>query len=609
MAVTLEQFVKQLEESGILAGDTLKDFVPPKASPKDVEGLARELIRRKKLTKFQAEEVYRGKAKSLVLGNYVLLDKIGAGGMGQVFKARHRRMDRIVAVKLLPSKMTKDKAAIARFEREAKAAAKLRHPNIVAADDADQANGVHFLVMEFVEGSDLSALVKKNGPLPVERAVNYILQAAKGLEFAHKKGVVHRDIKPANLLLDTEGTVKILDMGLARIEQGDGPAQVELTGAGAVMGTVDYMAPEQAMQTKAADARADIYSLGCSLFYLLSGKAIYDGDTLTAILLAHQQQPIPRLKEVQANAPKQLETVFSKMVAKKVEDRYQAMSEVVAALEAVASGGLGNSAAKGETTACALSAEETNTLGDAGGPSTTRTLSSLTEVVASEKTKHLLAKIIGGSFATIIAPILVTLVLKRMDDDAPPPNPPAPSATVAPTSQNAPLAANANAATPAKVVTRPNMRDVQQWMNDVAALPAEKQVEAVAQRLRELNPHFIGKVTPKIENGVVTELRFVANRIHNISPVRALTGLRVLRCSPGKAYGKSKLSDLSPLAGLPLAELDCSSTEVSDLSPLENCKSLQTLFARNTNVTPAGVAALKKALPKCKIEWDEPATR
>ena len=177
----------------------------PRAAPKDAEELARELVRKKKLTKFQAEEVYRGKGKSLVLGNYVLLEKIGAGGMGQVFKAEHRRMNRIVAIKLLPPRLTKDEAAIARFEREVTAAAKISHPNIVAAYDADQANGVHFLVMEFVEGSDLSALVKKNGPLPVEKAVNYILQAAKGLEAAHAEGIVHRDIKPANLLLGQEG--------------------------------------------------------------------------------------------------------------------------------------------------------------------------------------------------------------------------------------------------------------------------------------------------------------------------------------------------------------------------------------------------------------------
>ncbi len=332
-ALGLEQFVKQLADSSVLAGDTLKDFLPPNSSPKNVEELARELIRQNKLTKFQVEEIERGNGKSLTLGNYVILEVLGAGGMGQVFKARHRHMDRIVALKVLPPHLTNDEAVVARFHREIKAAAKISHPNIVTAHDADLANGVHFLVMECVEGSDLSALVKKNGPFSVEQAVDFTLQAARGLEAAHAEGIVHRDIKPANLLLDKKGTVKILDMGLARIDGGDVAAQAELTSTGTVMGTVDYMAPEQAVDTKTADARADIYSLGCSLYYFLAGKAIYGGDTLMAKLLAHRDQSIPSLRAIQSEVPEQVEAIFRKMVAKKVEDRYQTMTEVIADLE------------------------------------------------------------------------------------------------------------------------------------------------------------------------------------------------------------------------------------------------------------------------------------
>src|SRR6476660_6160754 len=200
----LELFVKHLEDSGILAGDTLKEFLPPRSEPKDPQELARELVRRKKLTKFQAEAMIQGKGKSLVLDNYVLLEKIGQGGMGQVFKAEHRRLHRIVAVKVLPTSLMQNPATIARFQREVQAAARINHSNIVTAFDAGQDGGVHFLVMEYVEGSDLSAMVKRNGPFPVGQAVDFILQAARGLEAAHGQGIVHRDIKPANLLLDQE---------------------------------------------------------------------------------------------------------------------------------------------------------------------------------------------------------------------------------------------------------------------------------------------------------------------------------------------------------------------------------------------------------------------
>lgn len=333
MAVPLDKFVQHLADSGVLAEETLQEFLPPNSHPKDAQELAKELVRKKKLTRFQAEEAYKGKAASLVLGNYVLIERIGAGGMGQVFRARHRRMNRLVAVKLLPSAMTKDKAAIARFEREVRAAAKIIHPNIVAAYDADQANGAHFLVMELVEGSDLSALVKKQGAISHDKAVGYIVQAAKGLEAAHAAGIVHRDIKPANLLLDTSGMVKILDMGLARLGNDDGVSQAELTSTGMVMGTIDYMSPEQAMNTKSADARADIYALGCSLYFLLTGRAAYDGDSLMAKLIAHREFPIPSLRDVCPDAPEQLDAVFQKMIAKTTEDRFQSMTEVIAALE------------------------------------------------------------------------------------------------------------------------------------------------------------------------------------------------------------------------------------------------------------------------------------
>ncbi|MDB5337309.1 MAG: stkP 3, partial [Planctomycetaceae bacterium] len=339
MPLPLDEFVLQLENSGILGGETIRDFIPPNAAPKDADELVRELVEQKKLTQYQAEEVAKGNGKSLVLGNYILLEQIGAGGMGQVFKAEHRRMHRVVAVKVLPTATMKDAATVARFEREITAVSKINHPNIVAAFDADCANGVHFLVMELVEGKDLWALVSKNGPFPVTKAVNCIMQAATGLGAAHAKGIVHRDIKPANLLLDNSGVIKILDMGLARLN-GDatGPQQTELTSTGMFMGTVDFMSPEQAMNTKHADGRADIYSLGCTLYFLITGDLTYQGETIIEKILAHREHPIPSLKVSHPEITEELEAVFRKMVAKKVEDRYQAMTEVVADLHYCATG-------------------------------------------------------------------------------------------------------------------------------------------------------------------------------------------------------------------------------------------------------------------------------
>jgi len=347
MAVGLEQFVKSLEDSGIITPSKLRAVREKLPSEKqhDAQELARELVRLQKLTKFQAQEAYQGKAKSLVLGNYLILDKIGAGGMGQVYKAEHRRMKRIVAIKMLPRSMMKDAAAAARFQREVEAAARLQHPNIVAAHDADESHGIHFLVMEYVEGSDLSALVKKNGPFAPAKAVDYITQAARGLEAAHAEGIVHRDIKPANLLLDKRGVIKILDMGLARLDAGIGGAaatQAELTSSGQIMGTVDYMSPEQAFNTKLADARADIYSLGCTLYYLLTGKPLYGGESIMEKLLAHREKPIPPLAEMRDDVPAELEAVVQKMLAKNADERYQTMTDVIADLVQCASESAGS---------------------------------------------------------------------------------------------------------------------------------------------------------------------------------------------------------------------------------------------------------------------------
>jgi len=339
MSITLDEFVESVTSSGLMDAGEVQSFLrtlPHENRPNTAEDFAKELYRAGKLTKFQAQAIYQKKTRGLVVGNYVVLDKLGKGGMGAVYKARHKRMDRVVALKMLPSSATKSADAVQRFQRETRAAAKLSHPNIVTAHDADEAKGVHFLVMEYVEGRDLYAFVKEHGTISVARAVDYVVQAAKGLQYAHSQGVIHRDIKPHNLLLDKAGTIKILDMGLARIGDmaGDADDDDGLTRSGQVMGTLDYMSPEQALDTRTADARADIYSLGCTLHYLLTGRPPYTGDTVTKKILAHRMEPIPSLGELRSDVPQSLDAVFSKMMAKEPKERQQSMTEVIRELQA-----------------------------------------------------------------------------------------------------------------------------------------------------------------------------------------------------------------------------------------------------------------------------------
>src|SRR5579862_9652651 len=260
----------------------------------DPKALAGELIRRDWLTPYQANQLLTGKGQDLILGSYILLERLGEGGMGQVFKAQHRNLGRISALKLIRKERLQSPDAVRRFHREVRSAAALSHPNIVLAYDADEIAGTHLLVMEYIEGAvDLAKLVKKNGPLPVEKACEYIRQAALGLQHAFERGMVHRDIKPANLLLTTDGKlVKVLDMGLARLDsrsEDDDDKSSTMTQHGAVMGTPDYIAPEQALESHTVDIRADLYSLGCTFYFLLAGRVPFPGGTILQKLNKHQK--------------------------------------------------------------------------------------------------------------------------------------------------------------------------------------------------------------------------------------------------------------------------------------------------------------------------------
>lgn len=302
----------------------------------DSQRLAKELVADKVLTKYQAAIAYHGRSSDLIVGPYKILDRLGSGGMGTVFKAVRCGGDEPVALKVIRNR-AKSPEIVARFQREARAAAALEHPNIVRALDFGEDRGQHYFAMEFVDGLDLSTLIKKQGPLGVLQAVKYVVQAARGLAYAHQQGIVHRDIKPANLLLDQHGQVRVLDLGLARFSDPSAAANAQaeegLTQTGQVMGTIDYMAPEQAFNTRLADARADVYGLGCTLYRLLTGQRPYSGESIVEKILAHREQPIPFLRALRSDVPETLDRVFHRAVAKRPEDRYQTMAEFADDLE------------------------------------------------------------------------------------------------------------------------------------------------------------------------------------------------------------------------------------------------------------------------------------
>lgn len=334
MAVTAAQLSEQLQKAGLISGDHVQaccDSAGADLQSIAPEKLAKQLVKDGRLTLFQAQLAVNGKTSSLVIGSYVVLEKLGQGGMGQVYKARHQTMKREVALKVISPAVVKNEASLKRFQREVEAAARLSHPNIVTAHDAGESRGTHYLVMEYIKGQDLSAVVKATGPLKITRAVECVLQTAQGLAYAHGRGIVHRDIKPANLLQDESGTIKILDMGLARFDETgiDHAAAAGLTGTGVLMGTVDYMSPEQAMDSKTADAKSDIYSLGCTLYFLMTGRPIYEDDTIVKRLMAHQSAAIPRLP----SSDPALQSILERMVAKKADQRFATTDLLVAELQ------------------------------------------------------------------------------------------------------------------------------------------------------------------------------------------------------------------------------------------------------------------------------------
>ncbi len=333
---TSDEFLELMRKSGVMDDKRLDAYLQrlaPRASlAEDVDGTAGRLVRDGMLTQFQADQLLLGRWRRFAIGKYKVLEPLGSGGMGRVFLCEHKYMRRRVAVKVLPAAMAADPSALERFYREARAVAALDHPNIVRAYDIDEDNGLHFLVMEHIDGASLHDIVTKHGPMDVFRAIHYVRQAALGLQHAHETAaLVHRDIKPGNILVDRQGVVKILDLGLVRFFDDDEVAIGQDSRDG-VLGTADYLAPEQARDSQRVDIRADIYSLGATFYFCVTGVPPFPEGTVAQKLRWHQSRTPKPVRELRPELLQAAAMVLEKMMAKDIDQRYQLPSDVVAAL-------------------------------------------------------------------------------------------------------------------------------------------------------------------------------------------------------------------------------------------------------------------------------------
>lgn len=352
--------------------EVTRELGPHYADPHD---LAAYLIEIEWLTEYQVQLLFNERWEELTIGPYLILDRLGEGGVSEVFKAWDTVKGRTVALKVLHQHLTDRTAAVGEFQRELQAVTRLSHPNIIQTFDAHQVGALHYFAMEYIQGMDLDRLVRRSGPLPIEQACDYVRQVAQGLQHAHQLGLVHRDIKPANLFLvnppspstplpraergdkrtplpfgekgrNCDSIVKILDWGLARVRP-DAGGSADATGLdvntekGLLIGTADYIAPEQARDPCLVDIRADIYSLGCTLYFLLAGRPPFPGASLMQKLLQHQEAERPQVREARPDVPEELAVVVQRMMARRPEERYAIPLLAAAALRHFASGATG----------------------------------------------------------------------------------------------------------------------------------------------------------------------------------------------------------------------------------------------------------------------------
>jgi serine/threonine-protein kinase len=347
------RFLANLRRSNLLNSEQYSAAVEGLPSTDRGLHVARALVKKGVLTKFQAEMLLGGRTSGFNVGQYRILDQLGRGGMGRVFKAVHQTMNRVVALKVVASSLVKNERAQQMFMREVRAAARLMHPNIVTAYDANQIGDRHYMVMEFVDGPNLEHLVRDKGPLAVGLACEFVRQAALGLQFAHEMGMVHRDIKPANLLVQAMSgpdgkasrcIIKILDFGLARLQEPKPGQTLPTHGSiethqNMVVGTPDYLSPEQAKDLHKADIRSDLYSLGCTLHFLLAGQVPFPGGQAIEKLVRHNTDEVASLDTLRADVPPEVAQIVRKLMAKSPADRFQTPADLANALAAFAVNG------------------------------------------------------------------------------------------------------------------------------------------------------------------------------------------------------------------------------------------------------------------------------
>ncbi|HEY7156336.1 MAG TPA: serine/threonine-protein kinase [Gemmataceae bacterium] len=347
MELTVQNVYGLLLRSKLLSIDEAKTMFArwqqeAKDAANNLAQFASWMVAHKYLTDYQAQLLARGHAEGFFLNEYKILDRLGKGRMAGVYKARHQ-LGQIVAIKVLPPSKAKDATLLGRFHREARLALRLKHPNIVRTFQTGAAAGLHYIVMEYLEGETLDEIIARRGKMPSNEAIRLVYQALQGLQHIHAQGLVHRDLKPANLMLvaatpdsTLRATVKVLDIGLGRIlfdETAGEPGDIELTSEGVLLGTPDYMSPEQARDPRHTDIRSDVYSLGCVLYHLLAGQPPFPDTNIISQMIRHATEPAKPLKTLNAAVPDGLQQIVNRMMAKDPAQRYPTPERAAEALQ------------------------------------------------------------------------------------------------------------------------------------------------------------------------------------------------------------------------------------------------------------------------------------